>query len=140
MNRIKLVGVLTIIAGILGVLSPISLGGWVALTPQSTGLIILQAIFPYIGLVLSITGLVLGIATLARKKWTWKGIFVVQIVLLPLLTATVVSHLTVGWWFNSNFFPINIVLVFAAAITLVVLLVRPKTRAEFQMANGRNDS
>jgi hypothetical protein len=70
LDRINLVGALTIIAGILGVLSPLSLAGWLPfVTPPSMELFILVAMFPTIGVSLSLVGIGFGVATLIVTNW-----------------------------------------------------------------------
>jgi hypothetical protein len=60
-----------------------------------------------------------------------KDNLVLQLVLIPLLAASLVSYLTVGSWFDFSYFPLNNLLAFGATITVLLLLVRPKTRDQF---------
>ena len=132
MNRIKLIGILTIVAGVVGVISPPSIGGWVALIPQEVGIVFLYAMVGYVVFILSVIAIVFGITTLLRKMWVWKANLILQIILIPFLTATLLSALTITSWSNFRFLPINSILVFAISITVLLLLARPKTRDQFQ--------
>jgi hypothetical protein len=130
LNRIKLIGILTVIAGVIGVLSPVSTGGSLSFSPQIIELFYVVVLIPIVGMILSALGIGFGIAMLLRRNWAWKANIVLQIILIPFLTLSIVSYLRLlGLGFN--FLPINSIVVFGITIVVLLLLVRPKTRAEF---------
>jgi hypothetical protein len=132
MKRTELVGILTIIAGTICIVSPNSLSGWIWGGLRAFDLDIIAVVMWGIGILLGVLGLTVGVATLMKKKWAWKANFALQVVLVPLLASAVIADFSVlGRFLSLVFFPTNTVLMFAIAIAVLLLLSRPNTRAAY---------
>jgi hypothetical protein len=134
MNLIKLIGILTIIAGILGVLSPLSSRIWIRFLPTLGSFdIMIRDLIPIAGMVLSGLGIGFGVAVYLQRKWSWKANLVLQLILVSFLAASVTSYLGLIL-IDARIFPTNIFVLFGITITIIILLVRPKTRSVFGQA------
>jgi hypothetical protein len=134
MKRTELIGILTIIAGTIGIASPNSLSGWIWGGLRAFDVNNLHAVMWGIGILLGVLGLVFGVATIMKKKWSWKANFTLHLVLAPLLASAVIADFGITARFMSlAFFPTNTVLMFAIAVTVLILLSRPDTRAAFRV-------
>ncbi|HEX2558223.1 MAG TPA: hypothetical protein VHK86_07860 [Nitrososphaera sp.] len=93
----------------------------------------LFASFPIAGLFFSIAALVIGIGTLRRKKWTWKGNIVFQLIVIPVLVSTIVLPFFITYQYGYGFVvvPYQNVILLVISTAILVLLMRRKTRIEF---------
>jgi hypothetical protein len=92
----------------------------------------LFASFPIAGIIISIAALVIGIGTLRRKKWTWKGNIVLQLVVIPLLISTIIlPFFMTRYAYDFVVVPFQNMILLVISIAIFILLVRREVRAEF---------
>jgi len=89
------------------------------------------AFFPYFALIMTIAGLVIGIATLRRKKWTWKANVVFQLISIPLIIGSLVALFTTAQEYDFVVVPFQNLFLLVMASVILGLLLRPKTRIDY---------
>lgn len=136
---VKLVGLATIVMAAISFVTPYRFfesGGWFDYEVLTSWSFISG--FLYYGLIVSIAGLVIGIATLRGKIWVWKANIVFQIlttaIILAIFLERTFSREVAFIYPNEPFFifyQIQKPLSLALSIFVVFLLRRPEARTFF---------
>ena len=89
------------------------------------------AFFPYFALIMTVAGLVIGIATLRRKRWTWKANVVFQLISIPLIIGSMVASFVTARDYDFVVVPFQNVFLLVMASVILGLLLRHKTRVNY---------
>jgi hypothetical protein len=132
----KVIGILTIIMAIVSFLIPYRLstqGVWGGYT-GSLDIFVIYAVFPYFGMIMVVAGLVIGIATLRRKKWTWKGNIIFQLVSIPLIVGSLATPFLISAEpYDFVVLPFHHLVLLILSIVILSLLLRTKAREEYSL-------
>lgn len=129
-----MIGVLTIIMAIVSFLIPYQL------TVQDVGdgytgsldIFVVYSAFPYFGVIMVVAGLVIGIATLSRKKWTWKGNIIFQLVAIPMIVGSLATPFLISPEpYDFVIVPYHHLVLLILSIVILALLLRTKTREQY---------
>lgn len=127
------IGVLTLIMAVLGfhiLYILIEQGTWVGFTSATDHLTFFMR-FVYFPIIMPVAASVIGIATLAVRKWTWKANLVLQLTFIGLTMGSLVIRIILDP-LTSEFVLIDRQLAPVIGFVILYLLLRTKTRAYFQ--------
>jgi hypothetical protein len=88
-------------------------------------------ILPAMLMILALVGIIFGIASFLRMKWAWKANLVLQLLLVAFLARSVLSIFILASLSYFSYYSLNNVFAFGLTVAVLILLARPRTRAEF---------
>jgi hypothetical protein len=88
--------------------------------------------YVYFPVILPIAALIIGVATLRNKKWTWKANIIFQSTSIAILLGSLTIPSILEPSGSYDFIAINRPLAVLLGFVVLILLFRPKTRAHYQ--------